>query len=199
MFRATASLMLFALAIAGLSGPAGADPFGFSFNVADPAAPSPVLQGAVNVAGGAYYGSVSARTDPAPDRLATARLRLGVRPRLGRNAFDINYNRADDTCCGTFDAGVVRPLGRGRFGANLSVDAGSGASKASTHADFAVTERVTLEGRLDGRYAPAGTTESLNVELGVVSALAPRSRLGVRLRDASDGPSRAEIVLRLTF
>lgn len=198
MFRSN----FLALALAGLvaaTSPAVADPVGFSFRVANRAAPSPVLQGAMNFDGGRYYGSLSARTEPSPDRLASGRLRVGFRPHVGRTAFDVGYSRAGDVCCGAFDAGVSRPLGRGRMGMKLSVEADSGVSRASTQANLPVSARVTLEGRIDGRYSPATDAESLGVEIGVVNALSRSARFNLRLREASDAPGRAEVAFGVSF
>jgi hypothetical protein len=184
---------------AAAAAPAASDPLGFRFRVADAAAPDPVLHGDVTIAGGSYYGSLSARTEADPDRLASGRLRVGVRPRLGPNAFDLGYSQAGEACCGAFAAGVSRPLGRGRFGVNVSVDADTGTSSATTEASVPIGAHVTLNGRLDGRYAPAGDAETLKVEFAVVNAPSRRSRLEMRLREASDAPGRAEVLFRVTF
>ncbi len=88
---------------------------------------------------------------------------------------------------------------RGHVGVKLHVEAESGRSTATTRAEYPVTRSVTIEGRLEGVYAPQQDNEALRAEFGVAQTVAPRSRLYLRLREASDAPGRAEFTLRLAF
>ena len=195
--RLISFVMLFACTAAQLA----AEPFSFSNKVILLKSGALSVQTTFTYNAGLFYGTATADLEERRKKMGQARMRFGMRPKMGNTTYNLSFSRSTSgRCCGTFSADMKRPLGTiGLVDARLWLDTASSTTRAMTKARIPLSRSLRFDAQLRGGYNNRNDASSIAVEFGFAKKLSRRNRLNAKIIKRSSRPARAEMLWNIRF